>query len=90
MRQIIRLKHRSHYILTELNSSSRRVQITLGRSHRKNYNIIREQQLMNCATFLAKLQARAWLSHALCAPGQHTAKQEGQLSTRDRAMRRVS
>jgi len=23
---------------------------------------------------LAKLQARAWLSHALCMPGQHTAK----------------
>ena len=23
---------------------------------------------------LAKLQARAWLSRALCAPGQHTAK----------------
>ena len=22
--------------------------------------------------YLAKLQARAWLSHALCAPGQHT------------------
>jgi len=24
--------------------------------------------------YLAKLQARAWLSHATCAPGQHTAK----------------
>ena len=24
--------------------------------------------------YLAKLQARAWLSHALCTPGQHTAK----------------
>jgi len=24
--------------------------------------------------YLAKLQARAWLSNALCAPGQHTAK----------------
>ena len=24
--------------------------------------------------YFAKLQARAWLSHALCAPGQHTAK----------------
>ena len=24
--------------------------------------------------YLAKLQARAWLSHALCAPSQHTAK----------------
>jgi len=23
--------------------------------------------------YLAKIQARAWLSHALCAPGQHTA-----------------
>ena len=23
--------------------------------------------------YLAKLQARVWLSHALCAPGQHTA-----------------
>jgi len=24
--------------------------------------------------YLAQLQARAWLSHALCAPGQRTAK----------------
>ena len=24
--------------------------------------------------YLAKLQARAWLSHALCAPGQHCYK----------------
>ena len=24
--------------------------------------------------YLAKLQAKAWLSHALCAPGQHTDK----------------
>jgi len=24
--------------------------------------------------YMAKLQARAWLSHALCAPGQHTAE----------------
>jgi len=24
----------------------------------------------------SKLQAEAWLSHALCAPGQHTAKRE--------------
>jgi len=24
--------------------------------------------------YLAKLQARAWLSHALCTPGEHTAK----------------
>jgi len=23
------------------------------------------------AEYLAKLQARAWLSHALCSPGQH-------------------
>ena len=43
--------------------------------------------------YLAKLQARAWLSHALCAPGQHTAnrrRKEDQLSPRDRAMRRVN
>ena len=26
--------------------------------------------------YLAKLQARAWLSYALCSPGQHTAKDE--------------
>ena len=26
--------------------------------------------------YIAKLQARAWLSHALCAPGQHNAKDE--------------
>jgi len=31
--------------------------------------------------YLATLQARAWLSRALCAPGQHTAKDEE--STRD-------
>jgi len=24
--------------------------------------------------YFAKLQARAWLSHALCSPGQHTAE----------------
>jgi len=32
--------------------------------------------------YLAKLQARAWLSHALCAPGQHTAKRRSKC-TRD-------
>ena len=26
--------------------------------------------------YLAKLQARVWLSHALCAPGHHTAKRQ--------------
>jgi len=26
--------------------------------------------------YLAKLRARAWLSHALYPPGQHTAKEE--------------
>jgi len=26
--------------------------------------------------YMAKLQTRAWLSHALCAPDQHTAKNE--------------
>ena len=29
--------------------------------------------------YLAKLQARAWLSHALCTPGQHTAKRRRRL-----------
>ena len=37
--------------------------------------------------YLAKLQARAWLSYALCAPGQHTAKGKVKFSlTRYRAL----
>jgi len=31
---------------------------------------------MKIGEYLPKLQARKWLSHALCAPGQHTAKDE--------------
>ena len=34
---------------------------------------VRVNFFLNCE-YLAKLPARAWLSHALCAPGQHTAK----------------
>jgi len=32
--------------------------------------------------YLAKLQARAWLSHALCARGQHTAKRQRKCTIR--------
>jgi len=31
-----------------------------------------------------KLQARAWLSHALCAPGQHTAKRRRKFTKQSR------
>ena len=34
--------------------------------------------------YLAKLQARAWLSHALCAPGQHTAKRRRKCTRQSR------
>ena len=33
----------------------------------------RVEKKFKIGEYLAKLQARAWLSHALCAPGQHTA-----------------
>ena len=35
---------------------------------------LRVEKKIKIGEYLAKLQARAWLSHALCAPGQHTAK----------------
>ena len=34
--------------------------------------------------YLAKLQARAWLSHALCAPSQHTAKRRRKCTRQSR------
>ena len=34
--------------------------------------------------YLAKLQARAWLSYALCAPGQHTAKRRRKCTIQSR------
>jgi len=34
--------------------------------------------------YLAKLQAKAWLSHALCAPGQHTAKRRRKYTRQSR------
>ena len=34
------------------------------------------KKIVKIGEYLAKLQARAWLSHALCAQGQHTAKDE--------------
>ena len=34
------------------------------------------EKMFKIGEYLAKLQARTWLSHALCAPGQHTAKNE--------------
>ena len=35
--------------------------------------------------YLAKLQRTAWLSHALCAPGQHTAKRRRRCSRQSRS-----
>jgi len=32
------------------------------------------KKIFKIGEYLAKLQARTWLSHALCEPGQHTAK----------------
>ena len=40
--------------------------------HENNFNI---------GEHLAKLEARAWLSQALCAPGQHTAKSRRKCTT---------
>jgi len=34
--------------------------------------------------YLAKLQARAWLSHALCVPGQHTAERRRKCTRQSR------
>jgi len=34
------------------------------------------EEIFKIDKYMAKLQARAWLSHALCAPGQHAAKDE--------------
>ena len=34
--------------------------------------------------YLAKIQARAWLSHGLCAPGQHTAKRRRKCTRQSR------
>ena len=35
--------------------------------------------------YLAKLQAREWLSHALCTPGQHTAKRRRKCTRQSRS-----
>jgi len=35
--------------------------------------------------YLAKLQARAWLSHTLCTPGQHTAKRRRKCTIQSRS-----
>jgi len=47
-------------------------------------NKIKEGLLLSVNIFLigeymAKLQARAWLSHVLCGPGQHAAKRRHKL-----------
>jgi len=34
---------------------------------------------------LAKLQARAWLAHALCAPGQHAARRRKKCTRQSRS-----
>ena len=34
------------------------------------------EEIFKIDKYMAKLQARAWLPHALCAPGQHAAKDE--------------
>ena len=46
---------------------SRRRFLAASRLAKADHGILR-------GVFVAKLQARAWLSRALCAPGQHTAK----------------
>jgi len=38
----------------------------------------------NIGEYLAKLQARACLSHALCVPGQHTAKRRRKFTRQSR------
>jgi len=43
---------------------------------RKVYISECERRIFLIGEYLAKLQARAWLSHALCTPGQHTPKDE--------------
>jgi len=37
---------------------------------------LRMKNKIKIGEYFAKLQARAWLSHALCAPGQHIAKRQ--------------
>ena len=39
----------------------------------------------NIGEYLAKLQAIAWLSHALCAPGQHTANRRRKCTRQSRS-----
>ena len=34
--------------------------------------------------YMAKLQVRAWLSHAICMPGQHTAKRRRKCTRQSR------
>ena len=41
---------------------------------RKSLLLSQSVKFFQIGEYLAKLQARAWLSHALCAPGQHTAE----------------
>jgi len=41
---------------------------------KKGYCWVWEWKKSKIGEYLAKLQARAWLSHALCKSGQHTAK----------------
>ena len=40
---------------------------------RKVYCWVREWKRIKIGEYLSKWRARAWLSHALCTPGQHTA-----------------
>ena len=40
---------------------------------------------LNIGDYLAKLDARAWLSHALCAPGQHTAERRRKCTRQSRS-----
>jgi len=42
------------------------------------------EKIFNIGEYLAKLQARACLSHALCAPGQHTAKRRRKFTRQSR------
>jgi len=48
------------------------------------------KNLSEICEYLAKLQARAWLSHALWAPGQHTAKRRRKCTRQVVIMAKIS
>jgi len=46
---------------------------------------VREWKKIKIGEYLAKLQAKAWLSRALCAPGRHTAKRRRKCTRQPRS-----